>query len=211
MHRFVPFVFLFLLLIGGSPVHAQEADSSAADTTAMEAGSTDVVPEPRAADTSEALAPAVADSADAGERATTARSPEARAKAAAESWLSRIDAGEFEESWDLAAPSLREGLSREQWIERGTRVRRQLQSLQSRTLQSSQYRDSTAQDVGDGPVAILQYVAEFDGGTTLEAVITTRRDSTWSVAGYRVVPAPATVTVPDSTKAPSDSTEATPE
>jgi hypothetical protein len=233
MRRLLTLSALLVLLIGGLPAHAQEADTSATDTTMTDPSVSDpsaadtTAGEPMTADTSETTARAdsaqadttqtvTADSVDIAETDDSARdvadtaaatSPEERARATAESWLALIDAGEFGERWEAAAPSLQQGLTREQWVARGTRARQQLQALQSREHRSTQYRDSTAQLPG-GPVAILQYKSEFDGGSTLEAVVTTQQDSTWRVAGYRVVPAPDSMAVSDTTQVPSDTTDA---
>ena len=236
MSRFLSLAAVLLLLVGGLPVHAQEADTSATDTSATDTSTVETptpdtsvtdtsvadttAAEPMAADTTQAEAvPAdtvqadslAADSAVVAE--TVDLSPQELAREAAESWLTMIDSSEFGRSWDAATPSFQDGRTREQWISQATQAREQLQALQSRQLRSTQYRDSTARLPG-GPVAVLQYYSKFNGGTTLEAVITTRPDSIWRVAGYRVVPAPDSVTapdsvaVPDSTQAPSDTTEA---
>lgn len=127
-----------------------------------------------------------------------------QARAAAASWLSLTDDGQFGESWDAAAPSLQETLSREEWIERGEQARSALPSPASRELQRAQYRDSTAQIPGGKPVVALQYRTDFDGETVLEAVVTAKQDTTWKVAGYRIVPAPDSVRAADSTQTDAD-------
>lgn len=222
MSRFLPLAAICLLLLGGGPVHAQEVDSTMADSSATDTSATDATPaNPMAADTAQAEA-VPADTVQADSLAvdsarvaadTVDLSPRELAQEAAESWLTMIDSSEFGRSWDAATPSFRSGRTREQWISQATQAREQLQTLQSRQLRSSQLRDSTAQLPG-GPVAVLQYVSRYNGGRTLEAIITTRPDSIWRVAGYRVVPAPDSVTAPDSvavsdsTQVPSDTTEA---
>lgn len=181
MHRislFVPLAFLFLCppnLYGQEPtptpsdsVHAPTAtDSLQADTAA-----------------------AAADSAAAAAR----KKAKEEARAAAEAWLSLTDAGKFDESWKAAAATLREGVSRTHWMTQGTRARRRLDTLQSRRLTATQYRDSTAERSSGAPTVVLQYATEYEGGSTLEAVIAAKEDTTWKVAGYRVVPAPASDT-----------------
>jgi hypothetical protein len=208
---------LFLFLVGS--VQAQEADTSAA------------VPDPTTADTAMADEPLPADTAQTATRADTlatdslamtdtaavadtaamaslsAAEQRTRAKeqarTAATSWLALTDAGEFGKSWDAAAPSLQNSISREAWVRRGTQVRSTLDSLRSRTLTRTLYRDSTRQIPDTTAVVALQYTTEFAGRSVLEAVITTRADTTWKVAGYRVVPASRALS--DSARTTADS------
>lgn len=74
-------------------------------------------------------------------------------------------------------------------------MRSRLDTVRSRLLTNTEYRDSTALVPGNRPVVLLQYTTTFDRGKTLEALVTAKRDTTWKVAGYRVVAAPA----PDTT------------
>ncbi|PSQ96815.1 MAG: hypothetical protein BRD55_05955 [Bacteroidetes bacterium SW_9_63_38] len=116
----------------------------------------------------------------------------AGARSAAEDWLALTDAGRFDESWRAADSTLQARISRELWIDQGRRVRSRLDTVRSRLLARTQYRDSTALVPGNQPVVLLQYATTFDRGRTLEAVVTTKRDTTWKVASYRVVAAPDT-------------------
>jgi hypothetical protein len=231
-HRRAPLAALLVLplVLLTAPAHAQEADTTAADPLATDTTATDTTraapPDTAAADTAMADLPpadttqapttsdtlatdtmAVADTA----AADTALSAEARrerakkrARTAAEAWLSLTDDGQFGASWDEAASSLQNSVSREAWQKRGTQARATLDSLKNRELTSAVYRDSTMQIPGDAPVVALRYSTDFEGGRTLEAVITAKQNTDWKVAGYRVVPAPA-----DSAQAPN-STQASP-
>ena len=211
----------------GEPVSDTTAtDEPASDTTAAEAPA----PTPATPDTTEAQEAAPVDTAQAAADADTLAtdtttqadaaaatlSPAERrarakkqAQSVASSWLSLTDAGKFGESWDAAAPVLQEGISREQWRKRGARVRSKLDTLTTRTLMGTQYRDSTRQIPGGQPVVALQYETEFAGGSVLEAVITTKQADDWAVAGYRVVPNPKPSSAADSTQVP-DSAEGAP-
>jgi len=131
----------------------------------------------------------VADTA--GVDSTALRKKRAReaAQTAADEWLTRIDGGDFDGSWAAADSTLRAGISQEDWADQGIRARAWLDTLRTRRLQRAQYRDSTAQLPGGHPVVILEYASEYAKGPAREAVITTKRDTTWAVAGYRVVSA----------------------
>lgn len=189
------FLVLCLLLVPAweAPLYAQEADTTAADTARA--------PSDTAQATPEGDAPTVtAAQADSAARARQQRAKDS-ARAAAEDWLSLTDAGHFDQSWDAADSTLQAGVEREAWIDQGRRARARLDTLQSRRLIKTQYRDSTDQLPGGRPVVLLQYVSEFGSGSALEAVVTIQRDTAWTVAGYRVVPAPDSARVqPDSTQ-----------
>lgn len=210
-----------------------EADTTGADTTAVDAAGTDTMAadaptaDTTAADTANGQPPpadtAAADRAatdtvmhagpDSLEADTAAQrpdttatlSPEERAKqdarSAARSWLSLTDAGDFGASWDAADTTLQAAISREAWIDQGLRARHRLDTLQSRRLLRVAFRDSTNQFSGGSPVVVLQYGSAFARDSTLEAVITTKREAEWKVTGYRVMPASSDTTQvrPDTT------------
>jgi len=167
-----------LLLAWPLSLHAQEAPDTTQTTPTEDASSMTTAPTDSAA---------------------RARATES-AHATAEDWLSLTDAGAFGQSWDEADSTLQATIGREDWIDQGRRARSRFDSLRSRRLLKTQYRDAAALLPGGRPVVLLQYASTFGGGPVLEAVITTYRDTTWTVAGYRVVPAPS-----DSTVVPADS------
>ncbi len=187
---------------------ADTAQTPQADTTTADTTTADTSPPP---DTVQAAAAdsLAADSLAADTVQSADRKPgeaKERARAAATSWLSLTDAGKFGESWDIAAPTLQNGISRATWIERATQSRSQLDSLKSRELERVQYRDSTTQMPTEAPVVTLQYRSEFDADSVLEALVATKQEGEWKVAGYRIVPVPETRTGSDSTAIEADST-----
>jgi len=162
------------LLLGGLPARAQQADTTAADTAATDTLAADsLADDPQAVDST------------APRRARARRA----ARTAAEEWLALIDRKDFEGSWTAADSTLRAGIAQEDWADQSIRARAWLDTLRARRLQRVQYRDSTAQIPGGHPVVILQYASEYAKGRVREAVITTKRDTAWAVAGYRVVSA----------------------
>lgn len=170
----LPVLFLLPLLIWTAPSHAQQADSTAADTTRQVA---DVQQGP--ADTATADTMSVAD---------RRRRAEQAAQTAAEEWLALVDAGDFYESWEAADSTFQARLSQEDWVKQGIQARSQLDSLRSRELSRVRYTESMPQIPGGQPVVLLRYATEYATGATLEAVITTKRDTAWKVVGYRMVP-----------------------
>lgn len=205
------------LVLGTAPLHAQETDSLATDTADAPTPATDTsVTDTMAAetvmpDTTEGDTMGVDTTATYKARRKAIRQARRdslievrtqQARTAAESWLTLTDAGRFDESWDAADSTLQKSISRENWIDQGRRSRNRLDTMRSRKLARSVYRDSTDLFPGQRPVVTFQYTTEFDRGKTLEAVVTAKRDTAWKVAGYRVVPAPS----PDTARA--DTTEA---
>lgn len=190
---------------------APPSDTTAADTTRMAAADT-------MRTRADSLRAARRDSIEARQDSILAarrdsaaalrEAAETAAQSAAEEWLALTDAGKFDESWQAADSTLQNGISREKWIDQGRRVRGRLDSVRTRRLVRAQYRDSTGLLPGGRPVVLLKYKTEFDQGTTLEAVVTTRPDTTWKVAGYRVVVAPPSAA--DSTSVDTARTEETP-
>ena len=204
MLRFAFLAALLIAVVGGPPAQAQQADTTITDTSATDTTALAPTAE-RVADsagvgadsTTRARADSVAadslaaDTVATGPGSAAYRRMQARraAQTAAEDWLALIGAGAFEESWAAADSTLRAGISQEDWADQGIRARHQLDTLRARRLTRAQYRDSTAQVGGGHPVVTLRYASEYARGRAREAVITTKRDTTWTVAGYRVVAA----------------------
>jgi len=210
MLRFAFLAALLIAVAGGPPAQAQQADTTITDTSATDTTALDPTAD-RVADSTGAGADSVRAVADSTMRAradsvaadslaadTVATGPgsaayrrtqaKQAAQTAAEDWLALIGDGAFEESWAAADSTLRAGISQEDWADQGIRARHQLDTLRARRLTRAQYRDSTAQ-LGGHPVVTLQYASEYARGRAREAVITTKRDTAWTVAGYRVVSA----------------------
>jgi hypothetical protein len=111
-----------------------------------------------------------------------------KARAAAQSWLDRTDATEFEASWDAAAALLQERTARVDWIRKAERLRDTVKTVSDRTLAMTQYRDSLRSAPGHGPFVLLKYRSMFEAGRFDELLLTVREDTTWKVAGYQVTP-----------------------
>ena len=199
MLRFAFLAALLIAVAGGPPAQAQQADTTITDTTATDTTALDPTAD-RVADstgagtdtTMRARADSVAaDTVATGPGSAAYRRTQAKqaAQTAAEDWLALIGDGAFEESWAAADSTLRAGISQEDWADQGIRARHQLDTLRARRLTRAQYRDSTTQLGGGHPVVTLQYASEYAKGRAREAVITTKRDTAWTVAGYRVVSA----------------------
>lgn len=112
---------------------------------------------------------------------------EQSARAAAQSWLRLVDEGDFEESWEAAAPVFRERVPQETWEERGDLLRDSIQTGVNRTRTMVEYRDSLRRITG-GPFVILKFRSSPGDLSVEETVLTARIDDAWNVAGYQVTP-----------------------
>lgn len=119
-----------------------------------------------------------------GEHAAAKR----QAQTAAEAWLTLVDDDKFAASWDSAAALFRERVERDGWVQRGQQLRDTVQAPSTRTLATTQYRDSLQRASGSGPFVILKYRSSFGAGRFEELLLTVREDTTWKVTGYQVTP-----------------------
>jgi hypothetical protein len=111
------------------------------------------------------------------------------ARAAAETWLTLVDAGQFGESWDAAAEQFRKSVSRKAWVDALTKVRAPLGALTSRTFRASQYFTDLP-GAPSGEYVVIEYDSRFAAGDPMIERITPMKDpdGSWRVSGYFVVP-----------------------
>ncbi|PSQ96814.1 MAG: hypothetical protein BRD55_05950 [Bacteroidetes bacterium SW_9_63_38] len=125
--------------------------------------------------------PPVSAQGEAGSAAT-----EQAARTAARAWLGLLAEREFEESWDEAAPLLRERVDRDVWKQRAAQLVDSIGAASARTFTTVQFQDTLRQSTG--PFVILRARATYDIGGFEEHLVLTLVDEEWRVAGYRVTP-----------------------
>lgn len=184
-------VALLLSLAGPMPAPAQEQPARP-DTT-------------RADSLRGPAAPADSLRADSTRRDRLRRGAITAARDTARTWLGQVDAGRYDTTWAAADSLFSARISQADWAGRGRAARQQLRGLRARRFVEAHYRDSVRQLPGRSPVVVLQYRTAFEGGITDEIVLAAQADSTWAVAGYRVVPANQAAPPPDSVASPADS------
>jgi hypothetical protein len=108
------------------------------------------------------------------------------AQAAAQEWLGLMAERDFEESWDEAAPLLRERIDRDAWRQRVKQLVDSIGVPSARTFTTVQVRDSLRQSAGR--FVILRARATHDAGVFEEHLVLTPVEEEWRVAGYRVTP-----------------------
>jgi Protein of unknown function (DUF4019) len=120
-------------------------------------------------------------------RAWAAEGPEAAAQAAAESWLTLVDAGQYAESWDHAATLFRGAVTRNQWEQAVEGVRGPLGKVVSRKIKARQYTEHLP-GAPDGEYVVLQYDTVFANKASAVETVTPMldKDGTWRVSGYLI-------------------------
>ena len=119
---------------------------------------------------------------------TTAISSATRAALA---WLTLVDSGSFEESWDAAAPALQGAITKAAWAQALFTVRGPLEPFGARSLISAQF-SATLPNAPPGPYVALRYRTSVSHSRYVVETVTPMHlpDGTWRVSGYYVRPSP---------------------
>jgi hypothetical protein len=107
-------------------------------------------------------------------------------RAAAQEWLGLMAEREFEESWEDAAPLLRERIGKDEWRQRATQLVDSIGVPSARTFTTVQARDTLRRN--KGPFILLRARATHAAGPFEEHLVLTPVEEEWRVAGYRVTP-----------------------
>lgn len=112
----------------------------------------------------------------------------AAAEDAALAWLALVDAGDYEASWEQAAPALRDAVTTQQWIAALGQAHGSLAPFGERERISAQYTTELP-NAPEGEYVVLQYRTGVAGDrTVVETVVPMNIDGEWMVSGYFVRP-----------------------
>jgi hypothetical protein len=111
--------------------------------------------------------------------------PEAKAVAAAKSWLAQIDAGKYGPSWDAAAATFRSAVTRTDWERMAASARVPFGKLLSRKLAASKAVTSLP-GAPDGNYVVVQFKTSFEHKAQAVETVTAvlESDGAWRVTGY---------------------------
>lgn len=125
------------------------------------------------------LLPAMGAAGEAGGDAVAA------AKSAAESWLAMTDQGQFEASWEAAAPYFQAAVAKSDWQRQLGAVRSPLGAVQTREVASHDYR-TTLPGAPDGHYVVFQFTTSFERKASAVETVTAMQgeEGGWRVAGY---------------------------
>jgi predicted transcriptional regulator len=110
---------------------------------------------------------------------------EQQATAAAEAWLELIDAGKYDDSWDVAAEYFKRVVKQEKWRDMAAAARGPLGPLLSREVKSAEHR-TTLPGAPDGEYVVIQFATSFEHKKSAVETVTPMRDNdgAWRVSGY---------------------------
>jgi serine/threonine protein kinase len=105
-------------------------------------------------------------------------------QSAVESWLAQMDNGDYEQSWDTAAPYFQRVITKEDWIGRLKKARHPLGPVIYRKFTSSRF------DVS-GTRLVVKFATAFDGLPAATETVTFAKQAggEWRAMGYLVRPA----------------------
>lgn len=103
------------------------------------------------------------------------------------SWLTLVDQGRYEASWDAGAAFFKTALSRNQWVDTLKAVRAPLGAIISREFQSAQYT-KTLPGAPDGEYVVIRFLTVFQHQDSAEELVTPMRDpdGVWRVSGFYI-------------------------
>ena len=112
---------------------------------------------------------------------------EAAAQDAALAWLSLVDRGLYDRSWEESATYFKGAVTRDSWVQSLNAARKPLGKNKSRTLLFSKYTRSLP-GAPDGEYVVIQYSSTFEKKQSAEETITPMldRDGKWRVSGYYI-------------------------
>lgn len=110
---------------------------------------------------------------------------EKQAVTAASQWLSTVDSGRYEQSWDEAAQLFKEAVSEEAWVKSLSTIRRPLAEVVSREVIGATYRTSLP-GAPDGEYVVIRFKTRFENKRSAIETATPmlENDGRWRVSGY---------------------------
>jgi len=107
------------------------------------------------------------------------------AQTAASLWLEKLDASEFEQTWELAASVFKSALTRDAWVKAAQSARKPLGAVKSRTDKSVTWSRSLP-GVPDGQYVVIQYDTVFENkaGSVETLTVMVDTDDEWRMIGY---------------------------
>jgi hypothetical protein len=103
---------------------------------------------------------------------------------AAQCWLTLIDAGNYDLTWDEASSLFQRGVARAQWVAQAKGAREPLGAIGSRVKPSVHFVASLP-GAPDGQYAVLQFHSKFEHKHAAVETVTMMIDGgSWKLAGY---------------------------
>lgn len=112
---------------------------------------------------------------------------ETAALKAAESWLSLVDKGDYEECWRQSSSYFQKAVNMWDWVQALNSVRRPLGTVRSRQILSKTYTTQLA-GAPDGEYVVIQFKTIFAGKPSSIELVTPmlEKNGSWRVSGYYI-------------------------
>ncbi len=112
---------------------------------------------------------------------------ERKAVESATIWLKLVDEGKYGGSWETAAAYFKNSVSKQQWVQMLTAVRKPLGRIVSRDLKSKNYMESLP-GAPDGQYVVVQFTSMFENKKSAIETVTPMLDpdGKWKVSGYYI-------------------------
>ena len=108
----------------------------------------------------------------------------AAADSAARELLQMVDAGNYADSWQIAAPYLKEKVTAKDWEAQLAKDRKILGPLVERTLDEANFT-AAVKELPDSNFILLEYLSKFERKEVKEVVTVVQgSDNRWRVIGY---------------------------
>jgi Protein of unknown function (DUF4019) len=109
----------------------------------------------------------------------------APAMAAAQGWLTQVDAGDFAQSWDDSAAYFRAGIPKLEWEKKLDAARGPLGVLITRKIIRADFARKLP-GAPDGEYVVIRYETRFGNVPRVAETVTAmhEQDGSWKVAGY---------------------------
>ena len=107
------------------------------------------------------------------------------ATAAAQTWLTTVDDGQYAQSWDQTSELFRKAITQDKWVSAVENVRKPLGKLVSRTVISAKATTNLPGAL-DGQYVVMQFNASFANKPSAVETVTfmLEKDGQWRAAGY---------------------------
>jgi Protein of unknown function (DUF4019) len=110
----------------------------------------------------------------------------AAAQTAAETWLKIEDAETYDKSWAAASEYFRSQVPEKGWVQHESEMRKPLDPLLTRDLQTSEWK-SEVPNLPKGEYVAFVYQTTFaNGHPQLESVVMVHEGGAWKMVGYGV-------------------------
>jgi len=112
---------------------------------------------------------------------------ENKAVKAAEEWLTLVDGGKYNESWETLAVYFKKSVSKGKWGQMLTAAREPFGKMLSRGLKSKIYTTSLP-GAPDGEYVVIEFMTSFENKKSAIETVTPMLDKNgkWRVAGYYI-------------------------